>query len=168
MLNAACVAIAIAFVSLTTPADYAHVRSDNPRLRRLADRGLEQSETFRQISAALGDSDVIIYFDSGDCECRRARACLSFVATAGGVRYLRASVSLKQIDDELIQQMGHELQHAVEVASEPDITSESSLAAFYSSHAQSCGSVRCYETRAALIVQQAIRRDLKRSRRTNQ
>lgn len=165
MLNAACIAIIIGFVALTTPVDHGHVRSDNPRLRRLADRGLEQSETFRRISATLGDSDVIIYFDSGDCECRRARACLSFVATAAGVRYLRASVSLRQIDDELIEQMGHELQHALEVASEPDITSESSLAAFYSSHAQSCGSVRCYETGAALVAQQAIRRELLRDRR---
>jgi hypothetical protein len=87
---------------------------------------------------------------------------------AGSVRYLRASVSLKQIDDELIEQMGHELQHALEVALEPKITSERSLGAFYASRAQSCGSARCYETSAALSAEEAIRRDLKRSRRTNQ
>ena len=124
--------------------------------------GAERSGTIRQLAGALADSDVIVYIDTGDCDCRRAQACLSFVAFSGGVRYLRASVSLKQIDDFLIEQLGHELQHAVEIVRERSITSESSLAAYYESHAQNCGLTRCYETAEAKRVEQAVRRELRR------
>ena len=142
--------------------DFPHIRSDSPRIARLAGTAVERSSTFHRLAAALSDSDVIVYIDAGECQCGRARACLSFVSASGGVRYLRASVSLRQIDDELIEQIGHELQHAIEIASEPRVTSEVALAAYYSARAQSCGRAQCFETAHARDVQAAIRRELRR------
>ena len=97
------------------PQAGSHVRSTNSRIRAAIDEGYARSETFRSLVDRLEASDVILHIEPGACTCDRARACLGFVSSAGGVRYLRSHISLRQIQRELIQQIGHELFHAWEV-----------------------------------------------------
>ena len=139
------------------------VRSTNKRLARAIGQGYAQSATFRRLVDALGTTDVIVYVESGDCDCRRANACLSLSAANGGVRYLRASVSLRRLDAELIEHIGHELQHAVEIADQTGITSDATMAAYYRSHSQGCGRLaHCFETAAAQTAGNAVRAELYR------
>ena len=137
------------------------VRSTNKRLARAVAEGYLRSATFRRLVDALRTTDVIVYVETGDCDCRRARACLSLSAASGGVRYLRASVSLRRLDVELVEQIGHELQHAVEIAGQTGITNDATMAAYYRSHSQGCGSLsNCLETLAAQTAGSAVRAEL--------
>ena len=136
-------------------------RSTNNRLARAIGQGYVRSATFRRMVEALRATDVIVYVESGDCDCRRANACLSLSAASGGVRYLRASVSLRRLDLELIEQIGHELQHALEIARQAEIISDATLAAYYRTHSQGCGRLaHCFETAAARAAGNAVRTEL--------
>jgi hypothetical protein len=109
----------------------------------------------------LERSDIILLLEPGDCSCRGAKSCLSFVTRAGDVRYLAAAVSLRQIQAELIEHIGHELGHAVELANAPDVVSRSTLVSFYTRARRSGCERPCgFETRQALLIQQAVRREL--------
>jgi hypothetical protein len=137
------------------------VRTTNARIRQALSEGGRQSVTFWEMRNALEKSDLILYIEPGDCTCQGARSCLSFVTVTGGVRYVRAWVSLRQIQLELIEHIGHELRHAVEIADEPEVVSDSTLARFFERKAHPSCSVRCgYETEDAQLAQAAIRAEL--------
>jgi hypothetical protein len=143
-----------------SPTD-ANVRSTNPRIRAAIAEGSSTSPTFRSLVERLQGSTVIIYIERGDCTCVRARSCLAFVASTGGVRYLRAHVSLFQGQRKLIEQIGHELHHAWEMAEAPEVTSGRAFERFFARLAgKGCPERRCYETPGALAVEAAVRREL--------
>src|SRR5262249_17422989 len=56
---------------------------------------------------------------------------VSFISAAGGRRYLHLAVDPKYAGCRLIALLGHELQHVVEIADEPSVVDERSLAAYY-------------------------------------
>jgi hypothetical protein len=56
---------------------------------------------------------------------------LTWMTQAGGVRYLRASVSPDLTGDQMIATIGHELQHVVEVIEDDAVRDEKSLVALY-------------------------------------
>jgi hypothetical protein len=138
-----------------------HVRSTNARVRNALREGELKSATFRELLAHLQQSDVILHIEAGDCTCNRAKACLSFVAQAGPVRYIRATVSLRQIQKDVVEQIGHELRHAVELADAPEVIDPATLRQLYTRIGRSsCGSPCGYETREALRAQSAVRAEL--------
>jgi hypothetical protein len=109
----------------------------------------------------LQSSDVILHIDTGECSCRVARSCLTFIALSGTTRYLRATVSLRQIQNELIAQIGHELFHAVEIARAEEVTSRESLVHFYSrAGRRTCGRPCGFETQEALRLEARLRTEL--------
>jgi hypothetical protein len=137
------------------------VRTTNARIRRALSEGERQSLTFQRLRLAVEQSDLILYIEPGDCTCEGVRSCLSFVAATGGARYVRVWVSLRQIQLELIEHIGHELRHAVEIADAPEVVSGAALARFLERRAHSSCSLRCgYETEDAQLTQAAIRGEL--------
>ncbi|SRR6266540_3931724 len=139
----------------------ANVRSTNARLARAVREGYDRSPTFRRLVEALERTDVILYVEPGECQCGRAAACLSLVAGGGAVRYLRATITLRRVDAELVEQIGHELQHAIEIAAQSDLTTEERLAAFYRKRSTGCGpSSWCFETAAARVAGAAVRTEI--------
>jgi hypothetical protein len=137
------------------------VRTTNARIRRALSEGERQSLTFRRLRHALEQSDLILHIEAGDCQCQPARSCLSFVTLTGGARYVRIWVSLRQIQRELIEHIGHELRHAVEIAAAPEVVSDVTLKRFYERSAHSSCGVRCgYETEDAQRAQAAVRAEL--------
>jgi hypothetical protein len=114
-----------------------HVRSSVPRLAALLTRGVECSSTVRHLVATLDASDVIVYIEP-----KQRRPSLSgylshHIVTVAGIRYLRIYVEMQDAERQLISLIGHELQHAVEVAQAADA-----------------------RTSAARDVERAIRREL--------
>lgn len=149
-----------------SPADpIERVRSTNPRIRAAIAEGYATSNTFRRLVDGLQKSDVILHIEAGDCGCDRARACLGFVSYAGGTRYLRSRVNLRQIQRALIQEIGHELHHASEVAAAAQVTSPEHFAQLFEAlRSSGCGGAQCYETRGALESEAAVRTELSLSR----
>lgn len=81
---------------------------------------------------------------------------LQFAAVASGLRYLRVSVRLPGRDAELVAWLGHELQHAVELASAPEVIDQDSLIRYY----ERIGMRRSAGAVETLAAQQAWRRIL--------
>jgi hypothetical protein len=108
----------------------------------------------------------MVYVVSGFCEVTRLDGCLlRHVTIAGNARYLRIVVNPHKPAIELIARIGHELQHALEVAEEPSIVDAKSLHAFYREHGISMSiHSNGWDTEAARLVGEEIRRDLASAR----
>lgn len=108
-----------------------HVRGANRAMDALIDRGARRSGTFRRLVEQLNASDVIVYVQETADIPRGLDGRLTFMTSAGGVRYLHVQVMSGLGFEELIAIAGHELQHAVEVASHPEVRDSASLAVLY-------------------------------------
>ena len=144
---------------------FTRVRSRHPLIQALILRGSEQSPTFHRLMKAIEASEGIVYIDAGVCR-RGVRACLVNVTSAGGYRLLFVKVSTKRADPNLIAAIGHELQHAVEVLSNPAVTGHSSLYYFYKHNRERAGTATAFETQAATDAGHAIANEVRQRQRT--
>jgi hypothetical protein len=139
------------------------IRTDAAVLRTLIRDASERSETFRELVATIDASDGIVYVRVGSCG--RLRACLLHrVGLAGRYRVLTILVDLQHPDATLMGAIGHELRHAVEVLSDPRITSDAAVLAFYRRHGVRMRGV--LETRVAIDTGDAVRNEVRRSMNT--
>ena len=98
------------------------VRSENPMLAQLIADAPAASVTFRSLVAAIDATNGIVYVESGQCP-YGSQACLAHsIQVAGPHRILRVVLNTRRGREGLIGAIGHELQHAMEVLSEPGIT----------------------------------------------
>src|SRR5262245_36295975 len=123
------------FVSLTStrvPSDGAHVRTMDSHLRSAISDGMKRSSAFRALVAQLDASDVIVYAQR---ECTLPPGLvgrMAFMSTAGERRFVNVRLSCTLTGTQQIAWLGHELRHAVEIASAPSVVDETSMAAEYS------------------------------------
>jgi len=135
------------------------VRSSSPSLTALIDRGTEQSITFRSLVDTINASDGIVYVAAG--RCRYSRACLTGVSAAGTYRMLWVTVDTPRADLDLIASIGHELQHAIEILSNPKVRNTAAMYLFFSRTARRVGTGRgAFETAAAVKVGNAVRAEI--------
>jgi hypothetical protein len=110
----------------------AHVRGVTPRAVLLLAQGAARSATFRELVEALEASDVIVWVET-DPLGRPSQ--LRFVGAAPSVRFLRITIdNLLVPDDLLLPWLGHELQHAVELARAPEAASPAGVREYYRRH----------------------------------
>jgi hypothetical protein len=83
------------------------------------------------------------------------------VEFAGRYRVLTILVDVQRPDVNLIGAIGHELRHAVEVLSDPAITSDAAVLAFYRRYGVRIRGV--LETRVAIDTGDAVRDEVRRS-----
>jgi len=142
-----------------------HIRSSAPLILGALDEGAVRSPFFRALMDRLNGSDVIVHV-VWDLRPRSGVAgLLTFVAEAGGVRYCRIFVSPALGGADLVAVLGHELEHAVEIADRPWITSQPDMRAFYASAGIACdvhGEV--YDTNEAVEAGDRVRLELLESR----
>ncbi len=103
----------------------ARVRGADQRARSLLQEGASRSGTFRALLEALDRSDVIVYVQTLSLD---RPGALLFVSASSGVRFLRILVrACGRPDDEMIAWLGHELQHAVEIAAAPEVRDDNGV-----------------------------------------
>jgi hypothetical protein len=88
-----------------------------------------RSPTIARLLVALEASDLVVSLDvrlMPRCQTGRLR----LVASNGPGRFVKVDVSATARWDEALGWLGHELQHAVEVASAPDVRDDGSLETF--------------------------------------
>lgn len=107
-----------------------HIRTTDPRLIRLLRDGVRASDTFRRLVDRLNRSDVVVYLDCGGGRAT-ADGRLTFISAVGGYRYVHVRVARLPSADIQIALIGHELQHAVEIADAPGVVDSLSLAREY-------------------------------------
>jgi hypothetical protein len=100
------------------------IRSSDSALARLIDQATRGSETFRRLRAAIQGSNGIVYVEPGECG-HGVRACLKmWMQVSGSNRFVRIVIDRSKMDRDVdvMGSLGHELQHAIEVFSEPAVT----------------------------------------------
>lgn len=135
------------------------VRAPGAALATLIQEAAARSRTFRGLVEAIENSDGIVYVEDGKCG-RGVRACLKGVTVAGAHRILRVRVDTNKPDWDLMGSIGHELQHAVEVLGNPNVTSTTAMYWFYQREGRRvpCG----FETDAAIRAGEQVRREVRR------
>lgn len=107
------------------------VRGATPRMTRLIAEATRRSVTFASLVAALNRTNVIVYVQETKDLPNGVDGQLAVSSSRGGQRYLRAQVVSGLGLEETISIVGHELQHAIEVAAHEEVHDVKSLAELY-------------------------------------
>jgi hypothetical protein len=130
-----------------------NVRATTIDAKELVSRGIARSQTFGRLMAALNGTDVLVYVEVTRSLPAAVAGRLLFATTVpGGPRYLRVQISADGPMSMRVAALGHELQHALEVAAAPEVRCESSLAKFYQRIGTEGAVPRSYDTVAAQVA----------------
>jgi len=134
------------------------VRSTEPRVQEWLRIGAAESRTFRSLLNLLGESDLIVHVQLVD---RLATAGQTyFVNATATIRYVRIEVEFRSSLTEMVALIGHELQHAVEIAQQPRIRDRQTLALFYKGMPGNSMSTTVYDSVAARVMEDRVRREM--------
>jgi hypothetical protein len=157
--------LVVGFLAATSAHAETHapcVRAADPGIHALLERGLARSHTFRRLYQRLGQSDLIIHLERGPHPWLGA-GFNQFVAQVGERRFVRITLNIAQIDDDAVALLGHELQHAVELAVEPDVDDHDEYERLYRRIGyRSCTrDSRCFDTVAAVAAGRLVLKELR-------
>jgi hypothetical protein len=143
-------------------ASFPHIRSNQPALLEAVDTASRVSPTFRQLAERLSTSDVIVYLHYRMAGEPGLAGATSFMTAAGGVRYLRVSIDPRLSGCERFALLGHELQHAVEIAEARSVVDQRSLEALYRTMGiqSPAACARCFESAGAIAAGRRIQREV--------
>jgi hypothetical protein len=129
-----------------------HVRATAQGAQRLVDEGAQRSAIVRALIERLEASDVVVYVSEDEGMADGVAGQLTFVSAVGGRRYVRVRIRRQESRDYEVAILGHELQHAVEIAGAPEVIDQPSMANFYSREGtdQSHGQRDRFDTQAAI------------------
>lgn len=159
----------VATTALEMPAQPAmsHVRAVSEHARRTLAEGLSRSSTIARLVNELNASDVIVFIDTRvDPAMPTGETML--MATTPSVRYVRVILNPRMTVDERVEYLGHELQHAAEIAEDAGAVDSQSMRKRFSAIGRELGAStqreKSFETEGARLVSVAVRRELSASR----
>jgi len=136
------------------------VRGATPAVNTMLANGVRRSSTFARLVRDIDATDLIVYVEQISTMPAGLDGRLTFLTAAGGMRYLRVQVHTHLPKDDLIAVIGHELQHALEVAENPSVRSSADLAVLYRLiGVQGAGADR-FDTAAARSIGRRVRAEL--------
>ena len=141
-------------------SDHRHLRAVDKRVSDAIADGLGRSATFANLVVALDRSDVIVYIETSRGVPSTLAGRMLIVAGPASQRYLRIQISAAPRGIELIALIGHELQHALEVAASPDVRDEKSLIALYQAIGHGTRGQHKFDTIAAQDAGRRVRTEL--------
>jgi hypothetical protein len=149
-------------VSTPVAADRSpRVRAGDSRAAVLLTKGLERSPTLRRLVEELEQRDVIIYIEMQPALRKRLAGKLTWITATPAHRYVRVSINPELSGEMAIATLGHELQHALEVANAPEIVCARSLEKYYAAHGDMNQSeLNGWDTEAARAAGEKVRREL--------
>jgi len=139
---------------------YRRVRAADNHIKRLLEEGVKRSVTFGDLVAAVNATDVIVYIQRVDRLGPTIAGQLMIVPVPNAQRYLRIQVLDHLSPEETISLIGHELRHALEVATAPDVRDQQGLIELYERIGERGGMVHTFDTRAAQNTGRRVRREL--------
>ena len=142
--------------------EHAHVRPLTPLKRQLLEEAQARSPTIQELVTRIDRSDVVVYATCDVDDGSFVNGRISLHAVVGGFRYLVVQIRAGLSHREHVAIFGHELQHAVEIASTPSIVDDATLAEAYKRIgflSAKSGNSLAFETVAALQVGDRVRRE---------
>jgi hypothetical protein len=107
------------------------VRASSPYLRLLIASGIERSPTFREIVERLEESDLIVEVECGRFSGTTLAGRTVLLAAMADVRYVLTEVACPATSVPALSTVGHELRHALEIASARWVVDGETLALLY-------------------------------------
>lgn len=143
-----------------------HERINDVRIADAFNLAREHSEAFRAIVEALGASDTYVLIDAAVCPGSLVRSCVHLLAPSiPRVRAVLVRIDARQPTLVIVAQLAHELRHATEIASHPEVVDGPTLQEMYRSIGyQSCDTYQtvCWETRDARATERLVVEQVKR------
>jgi hypothetical protein len=141
------------------PPPFTRVRSSSPVITALIGKATELSATFRREVDAINQTNGLVYVEDGWCRHAVSACLLGSVDGAGGpYRILRVRVYRRRPERDLMAAIGHELQHAIEVLSDPHITDADGFVAFFQREGPHFADT--FETEAGILAGLAVLHEL--------
>jgi hypothetical protein len=141
------------------------VRATTGAAARLLAEGRCRSPTLGSLTAQLERSDVVAFIEvSLDPAIGQGQTTLMGASSAA--RFLRVQVSSRLAPNRQLEILGHELQHAVEIAGRRDVRDRTSLREHYLKLGWQLATSHDHETDAAREVERHVRREIAESIRT--
>jgi hypothetical protein len=135
-----------------------HLRPVDRYARWIIESAQQRSATVRELTERLDASDTIAYVRVGTVSTRTATTTL--LDGDGSMRYVLISLHQHHSPAMLMELLGHELQHANEIADAREVRDETGMARLYRRIGMSLMSFGQFETVAAQTVGRRVRREL--------
>lgn len=136
-----------------------HIRATDGSVRRLLRRGYRDSPSFAALVMRLQRSDVYVYIEEVPRLPGALEGRLMMLPRAHEHRYVRIQIALRGAADDSVALLGHELQHAVEVAEAGDVFDQDGMTRLYQRIGMR-GGEHVYDTTAAQEMGRMVRREL--------
>jgi hypothetical protein len=139
-----------------------HIRTAEPSLASAVTTGVHWSPLFRDLIRRLDVSDVVVYLEYAKTLDDGIAGQLSFVSSAADLRYVKIVIDRRLLGGDRVSMLGHELQHATEVADATWVVDQATMATLHSRvgiERMSCGH-RVFDSRAAIDAGNRIRREI--------
>lgn len=138
------------------------VRPLDPGVGELLVRGYAMSPAFRALVDILERSDVIVHVERVTRDGGGLAGATRFVTRAGGQRYVRVTLYGTWPAHQTMALIGHELQHAVEVATAGWVVDQATcLELFHTIGRRTCDLRRLwYDTDAAVLAGTQVMREI--------
>jgi hypothetical protein len=107
-----------------------HVRTFDPKLSALIAEGRRRSPLLGTLVDRLNRSTVFVYIETGLLP-RQLSGRLTFIGGGQPWRYLRIEIECRQSTASQVAALGHELQHAIEIANQTTAVDPGSIRALY-------------------------------------
>jgi hypothetical protein len=168
-MSRATVMLALLFLAVVVlPAQSAilndpdpHIRSTDPVLVDALVKGSRLSPTLQHLIERIDASDVVVYVMFDRSASSTMAGHLSFITTAGGRRYLRVSIDRRNAGAQLVAILGHELQHAVEIAESPTVTDAARVLLLYQriGFQSAAVGVNCFDSAGAILAGRMVQQE---------
>jgi hypothetical protein len=154
------VASAVASEAQTTSS--ARVRPQSARADAVLQDAARRSATVGGLLATIDASDVLVFLDVVS-EPAAMAGRTAILGVAGPARLLHVALSGHESADRLVELLGHELQHVVEIAQTPEVRDPFSLARAFERLGWQfeCGH---FETEAARQTERSVHADIQTGR----
>jgi|SRR4051812_6720149 len=136
-----------------------HIRTMDAPVRKLLKKGIRRSPAFAALVTRLQESDVYVYVEMAERLPGALEGRLMMLPIANGHRYVRIQIALRGAPEDSVAVLGHELQHAVEVANAQYVVDQASMAKLYE-RIGSRGGEHVYDTLAAQEMGRLVRREM--------
>jgi hypothetical protein len=142
--------------------DAPHVRPLNQASGALMAVAQQRSATVRDLFNKLEADNLVVYVNVTTLNSDGPESGLRFVGTSTVQRFVLISISDTSAVDRRIELLGHELQHAVDVAGTPWVTDDGRFQSLMTMVGwRDSSRARGYETMAANQTERLVRRDVR-------
>jgi hypothetical protein len=159
--TALCIAL-----SAATPfaaEDTLHVHVGDRSLTTLMERGMAGSGTFRSLVAQLDAAPIQVLVRCDSFMPEGLSGHLNLVTSVGSVRYVRVAIRCSLPVRKQLSMLAHELQHALEIAINPEIVDADSMESYYADVGfltRIDNTHRSFETDAALEIERLVYQEM--------